>query len=131
MTKPISRQMHGLITDYPYVALISTAPETVGFKDNETATTLCRILAAGILTSSLLTRAEWGLVGAISFKTHLFLDVANGLFAASAPFLFGFASDKRARNTFLVAGAFGIAAGLLSQPKEMNGREQWSEFNDD
>lgn len=123
MTKPISRQMHGLITDYPYVALVSTAPETVGFKDNETATALCRVLAGGILTTSLLTRAEWGLVGALSFKTHLALDVANGLFAASAPFLFGFARDKKARNAFLVAGAFGIAAGLLSQPKEMSVRE--------
>ena len=130
MTKPISRQMHGLITDYPYVALISTAPETVGFKDNETATTLCRMLAGGILTSSLLTRAEWGLVPGISFKTHLVLDVANGLFAASAPFLFGFADDKKARNTFLIAGAFGIAAGLLSQPKEMSRSEQTREFDD-
>ena len=119
MKKPISRQMHGLITDYPYVALVGSAPETVGFKDEKTATTLCRILSGGILASSLLTRAEWGLVGAISFKTHLALDIANGIFSASAPYLFKFADNKRARNFFLVAGAFGIAAGLLSQPKEM------------
>ena len=119
MKKPISRQMHGLVTDYPYVALVGSAPETVGFKDEETAVALCRALAGGILVSSLLTRAEWGLVGALSFKTHLALDVANGLFAASAPYLFGFSENKRARNFFLVAGAFGIAAGLLSQPREM------------
>lgn len=119
MTKPISRQMHGLITDYPYVALVGSAPETVGFTDEKTAVALCRTLAGGILISSLLTRAEWGLVPAISFKAHLALDVANGLFAASAPYLFGFSENKRARNFFLVAGAFGIAAGLLSQPKEM------------
>lgn len=123
MNKPISRQLHGLITDYPYVALVSTAPETFGFKDSETATTLCRALAGGILASSLLTRAEWGLVGGISFKTHLALDVANGVLAAGAPWLFGFSENKRARNFFLVAGAFGIAAGLLSQPKEMAYRE--------
>ena len=124
MTKPISRKMHGLITDYPYVALVSTAPETVGFKDDKTATALCRTLAGGVLTSSLLTRAEWGAVPVISFKTHLFLDVANSLLAASAPWLFGFAGNKRARNFFLVAGAFGIAAGLLSQPQEMPAREK-------
>lgn len=116
--------MHGLITDYPYVALVGSAPETVGFKDNETAATLCRAFAGGILASSLLTRAEWGLVGGISFKMHLALDVANGILAAGAPWLFGFAEDKRARNFFLVAGAFGIAAGLLSQPKEMPYREE-------
>ncbi len=124
MKKPISRQMHGLITDYPYVALVSTAPETFGFKDNETATILCRTLSGGILASSLATRAEWGLFGGISFKTHLALDVANGLLAASAPWLFGFSENKRARNFFLVAGAFGVAAGLLSQPKEMPYREE-------
>ena len=111
--------MHGLVTDYPYVALVSTAPETIGFTDEKTATVLCRALAGGILVGSLLTRAEWGLLSVFSFKTHLAFDVANGLFAASAPYLFGFAENKRARNTFLVAGAFGIAAGLLSQPKEM------------
>ena len=119
MNKPISRQMHGLITDYPYVALFSTAPETVGFAEEKTAATLCRVLSGGILVGSLLTRAEWGAVSVISFKAHLVFDVANGLFAAGAPWLFGFADNKRARNAFLVAGAFGIAAGLLSQPKEM------------
>lgn len=77
MKKPISRPMHGLITDYSDAAMISTAPETISFKDEKTATTLCRALAGGILTSSLLTRAEWDAVPAISFKTHLFLDVAN------------------------------------------------------
>ena len=131
MTKPISRQLHGLITDYPYVALVSTAPEIVGFKDEKAATVLCRMLAGGILTGSLLTRAEWGAVPVISFKTHLALDVANGILAASAPWLFGFAENTRARNFFLVAGAFGIAAGLLSEPKEMSGREQIEEFGED
>lgn len=111
--------MHGLVTDYPYVALFSTAPETVGFENEKTAVTLCRALAGGILVGSLLTRAEWGAVSVVSYKAHLAFDVANGLFAASAPWLFGFADNKRARNTFLVAGAFGIAAGLLSQTNEM------------
>ena len=131
MTKPISRRLHGLITDYPYVALVSTAPETIGFKDEQTATTLCRTLGGGILGSSLLTRAEWGAVPAISFKTHLVLDVVNGLFAASAPWVFGFSENRRARNFFLVAGAFGIAAGLLSQPEEMNKQEQLEKFGED
>ena len=26
MTKPISRPMHGLLTDYPYVLIVGTAP---------------------------------------------------------------------------------------------------------
>lgn len=119
MDKPLTRQMHGLVTDYPYVALVSTAPETVGFRDEKTAALLCRALSGGILLSSLLTRAEWGLVPAFSFKTHLALDVANGAFALAAPWLFGFADNKRARNTFLAMGAIGIFAGTMSEPREM------------
>lgn len=119
MDKPISRQMHGLVTDYPYVAFVSTAPETIGFNEEKTAAALCRVMSVGILLSSLLTRAEWGLLPAISFKAHLALDVANGLFALGAPWLFGFSDNERARNTFLAMGAVGIFAGTMSQPKEM------------
>lgn len=115
MNKPILRQMHGLITDYPYIALVSTAPETARFTAEKTATTLCRALAGGIFVSSLLTRAEWGFVAAIPFKAHLALDVANGLFAAAAPWLFGkqkgaklFSDGGRIRHR---GGTFFRAAG--------------------
>ncbi|WP_139921566.1 hypothetical protein [Hymenobacter sp. DG01] len=119
MKQPISRVQHGF-TDYSYIPAVATAPETVGFTDEKTATTLCRVLAGNILLTSLFTRAEWGLVRAMPYKAHLMADVAVGAFAASAPWLFGFAENKRARNTFLVAGAFGLMAGLLSRPEEMS-----------
>lgn len=35
---------------------------------------------------------------------------------AATPRLFGFADDRRARNTFLAVGVVGILAGLLSRP---------------
>lgn len=53
------------------------------------------------------------------YKAHLAADTAVGLFALAAPWLFGFSHNERARNAFLVMGAFGIAAGSLSQPEEM------------
>ncbi len=111
--------MHGLIADYPYVALVGTAPETVGFTDEKTAATLCRVMSGGVLLSALLTRAEWGLVRAIPFKTHLVLDVASGILAVGAPYLFGFSGNKRARNVFLAMGAAGFAAGFFTQAREM------------
>ncbi len=119
MNKPISRKMHGLLTDYPYIALVSTAPATVGFSDNKPAATLARVLSSGILASSLFTRAEWGLFRTMSYKTHLVIDTLGGATALVAPWLFGFAKNTRARNTFLVMGAFGLMAGLLSKPEEM------------
>ncbi len=118
MNKPISRKQHGF-TDYSYIPLVATAPETVGFTDNETATTLCRVLSGGILASSLFTRAEWGLFKTMPYKTHLTLDTLNGALAVAAPWLFGFSKNTRARNTFLAIGAFGLMAGLLSKPGEM------------
>ncbi|MCU1288466.1 MAG: hypothetical protein JWN60_695 [Acidobacteria bacterium] len=120
--------MHGLLTDYPYVAFVSIAPETLGFTEEKRAKTLCRFVSSGILASSFLTRAEWGLIPAISYKTHLALDVANGLFAASAPWLFGFSRNKRARNTFLAMGIVGILAGTLSKSNEMTEAEMQRKF---
>ena len=118
MEKPISRQQHGF-TDYSYVPLVATAPALVGFDDQPTAVALTRVLSGSILATSLLTRAEWGLIKVIPFKAHLIADTAVGLFALSAPWLFGFSGHTKARNTFLAAGVFGIMAGLLSKPDEM------------
>ncbi len=118
MTKPISRQQHGL-SDYSYIPLVALSPELAGFADEEKAANLARILSGNILLSSLFTRAEWGLVKVIPFKMHLAADTAVGAFALAAPWLFGFAHNTRARDAFLVAGAFGMMAGLLSEPEEM------------
>ena len=105
--------------DYSYAALVSKSPEMIGFRDEETATVLCRIVGSAVFTSSLMTRYELGLVRVFPFKTHLTLDVAAGLFTLGAPWLFGFSRNRAARNTFVVAGAVSIAAGLLTEPKEM------------
>jgi len=118
MEQPISRKQHGF-TDYGYIPLALALPKLAGFEDEKKAVTLTQVLAGNILTSSLLTRAEWGLVKKIPFKAHLALDVAVGAFAASAPWLFGFAKNKAARNSFLLLGAFGLMAGTLSKPEEM------------
>jgi hypothetical protein len=55
----------------------------------------------------------------LPFKAHLALDVANGLLAAGAPWLFGIARHKAARNAFLFLGTFGLLAGGLPRPEEM------------
>ena len=118
MRKPISRPMHGF-TDYPYVAAVSSAPELFGFADEEAAARLCRVLSGGILVSSVLTRAEWGFVRVVPYRTHLALDVLVSAGVLAAPWLLGFAGNARARNTFIAMGAFGLMAGLLSRPEEL------------
>lgn len=123
MNQPISRRQHAF-TDYSYVPLVAAAPDLVGFREERTATTLCYVLSSSVLVSSLFTRAEWGLVRAIPYKAHLAFDTLGGLTALSAPWLFGFAKNRKARNTFLAIGVFGLLAGLLSKPEEMPARPQ-------
>ena len=111
--------MHGWVTEYPYVALVSTAPKTVGFTEVKPAVTLCRILSGSILVSSLLTRAEWGVFRVLPYKAHLLLDILGGVLALSSPWLFGFSRPEKARDTLVTAGIFGILAGTLSKENEM------------
>lgn len=118
MTKPISRQQHGLI-DYAYVPLVAAAPMLAHFTDQPMAIRLARLMSGTALASALFTRAEWGLVKAVPFKTHLIGDATFGSLGLAAPWLFGFASHTRARHTFLAIGALGFMASLLSRPDDM------------
>lgn len=123
MAKPISRQMHA-VTDYAYAAFIAAAPELIGYKENETATALSRVVGGEVTLASLMTRYELGLVPAMSFKAHLTGDIVVGLLTMTAPWLFGFSENRRARNTFLGFGAFSVMAGLLTEPREMSENQQ-------
>jgi len=118
MKNPISRQAHGII-DYAYGAIVATLPEMAGFKEEESATKLCRVIAGGALAYSLLTKAEWGAAKVIPFKTHLLIDSTTSVFALAAPWLLGFSHNKRARNSVLIAGLVGLAASLLTEREEM------------
>ena len=118
MKKLISRQTHAVM-DYGYAALVSASPEMMGFKNEETATALCRTVGGAVLASSLMTRYELGLLRVLPFKAHLAFDVAAGLFTIGAPWLFGFSQNRTARNAFLAAGAISVAAGMLTEPREM------------
>jgi hypothetical protein len=118
MKKPISRSQHGF-TDYSYIPTVFIAPKLVGFEDEEKAVLMTRVLSGTILLSSMVTRAEWGVFKKMPYKAHLALDMAGGGLALVSPWVFGFADNKKARNTFLVAGLFGLMAGLLSRPEEM------------
>lgn len=118
MNRPISRQQHGLL-DYGYVPLVAAAPNLLGFAVNKTPATLARAIAGGVLATTLMTRAEWGLVKVLPFKAHLAADVVVGALSLGAPWLFGFAKDTRARNAFLGIGVLGLMVDLLTQPTEM------------
>ena len=116
--QPISRRAHGW-TDYSYVPGVLAAPRLAGFTGDATPARLTRAFAGAIALSSVFTRAEWGVVKVMPYTAHLALDAGVGAFALAAPWVFGFAGDRRARNTFLAMGVVGLLAGLLSRPEEM------------
>ncbi|PNY79479.1 SPW repeat domain-containing protein [Deinococcus koreensis] len=118
MAKPISRRLHGA-ADYSYAAAIVAAPRLFGFQDDSTAVRTCQVMGAGVLLATLLTRAEWGAVRVIPFRTHLAADFGAGLLAMGAPWLFGFSGNARARTAFLAFGATSVLASRLTQPEEM------------
>jgi hypothetical protein len=121
-TPLIPRPLHG-VADYLYVPTVAAAPDLFGFAHNQKAARICRVVSGGVLASTLLTRAEWGVLKLMPYKVHLLLDFAAGLGAMGMPWLAGFARDRRARNTFLAIGAISVGASLLSgvfsQPEEM------------
>ncbi|MEH2422430.1 MAG: hypothetical protein V7K48_16405 [Nostoc sp.] len=43
--------------------------------------------------------------------------------AISLPWLFGFADNALLRNAFVIISAFGVCAGLLCQPEEMDSKQ--------
>lgn len=119
MIRLISRQLHGVLTDYPYVVVNLAAPYLFGFSNVPSAVLATRIFAAIILFGSLLTRAEWGLFRVVPYRLHLLLDATLGLFVVASPWVFGFADVPAAKFFAIAAGIFGIGAGTLSKTDEM------------
>ena len=117
MRQPVSRRQHG-IADYLYVPAVAAAPMLAGFTST-TPTRLARLFSASTLLSAFFTRAEWGVVKVMPYRTHLAIDAATGVASLAAPWLGGFAHDVRARNTFLAMGIVALAAVALSRPDEM------------
>ena len=121
MFQPISRKQHG-IADYSYVPSVMAAPNLARFADDTTPARLSRAFAATSLANTLFTRAEWGVVKVLPYKAHLAIDAVSGVAAIAAPWMFGFANDRRARNTFLAMGLTTLAVTLMSRPEEMSAR---------
>jgi hypothetical protein len=112
-TPLIPRPLHGA-ADYLYVPVVAAAPALFGFAHHKTPARLARIVSGGVLASTLLTRAEWGVWKLMPYKAHLTLDFAAGLGTMALPWLAGFARHRRVRNTFLAFGAISVGASLLS-----------------
>ncbi|GAA4916827.1 hypothetical protein GCM10023313_20510 [Mucilaginibacter defluvii] len=113
MNKPISRDIHILI-DYSYAAIVPLLPELAGFSKLRMAKTACRLLGAGALGYTLLTKAPYTALRVLPFRAHLVIDAAVSLLALATPWLLGFSRNSAARNTLVTVGLAGLSVNLLT-----------------
>ncbi len=110
--KFITRRLHGWL-DYIVALLLIVAPYLFGFANGGPEQRVTIGLGIATILYSLLTKYELGVFGIIPFPVHLILDILNGLFLASSPWLLGFANRVWAPH--LVIGCVELVVISLTQ----------------
>ena len=105
MKKPISPRMHGVLD---YSTLLTTAATARLLNFSRPAARTALGWAAGYGALSALTDYPLAVRRTVPFRTHGMVDATLGLMLPMAPWLFGFARDRKARNFF-----FGLTALTL------------------
>jgi hypothetical protein len=113
----VPRPVHAVL-DYLYAAAALAAPKVGGFEDEPKAKLVCQAHAIATFKTSALTDYELGIIKKIPFKVHLMIDAGAAVFGLAAPWLFGFAHNKRARNTILGLAIFELLAVAMSKKDE-------------
>jgi hypothetical protein len=108
----ITTRVHGILDYLVGVALI-VAPWLFNFAAGGAETMIPVILGAGIIALSLITNYELGLVGILSMRNHLRIDIIAGIFLAASPWIFGFAGLVWAPH--VIVGLLLIGTGSMTQ----------------
>jgi hypothetical protein len=103
MMRKLAPLPHAVI-DYVWAAHMMSAPHLLGFANNKQAARCSFNSGVAILGLSLLTRYPLGAIKAIPFPVHGVIEALAGVGTAAAPWLYGFAKDKRATWTHLISG---------------------------
>jgi hypothetical protein len=113
MNKAVSPKTHAII-GYLVGIVLFFAPNIFGFNDNGgAAVAIPRIVAIVLLISELTSANGLSLLGVISMRAHVIMDVVAGLFLAVSPWLFGFYNQgSNAWLPHLIAGL--MYTGLAS-----------------
>ena len=101
------------VVDYVFAAQMLTAPSLLGFARDKRATRCSLYSGAAILGLSLFTRYPLGAVKAIPFPVHGVIEALAGISNIAAPWLYGFAGNKRAKWLHILSGlaTLGVVAG--------------------
>ncbi len=112
MQQPLTPTAHG-VADYVSAATFAAAPSLITM--SPPAAKLARSLGAGYAGLSAMTEYPLGLAKVVPFPVHLTMDALMAPVLAAAPWLFGFADDRPARNFFIAMAAVTAVVTSLSQ----------------
>lgn len=110
---PIPPQIHGIL-DYPLAAVLIAGPLVLNFDENA-ATVLALIIGAAAALLAVGTAWSRGIVRVIPPLLHGVLDVLATTALIVLPFLAGFSDDGTATAFYVITGAGGLAATLLTR----------------
>jgi len=107
--KLINSKMHGIL-DYVLVFMLSMAPFIFNLDEESIHCRLLMVTGLLVLLVSLLTDFEFFLVKVFSFKIHLIIDVALGIFLAISPLLFDLSGHSIVPHIVLGLAIIGTSA---------------------
>jgi hypothetical protein len=110
---PISPRVHGTL-DYLLAAALIAVPLAVDFHD-DTATVLMLVLGGAATLLAIGTNWSTGIIRILPPVVHGVADVAATIVLIIAPFVLGFTDDTVATVLYVVIGAGGLGATLLTR----------------
>lgn len=110
---PISPRVHGML-DYPLAAALIAVPLAVAF-DDDVATVLMLVLGGAAALLAIGTNWSTGIIRILPPALHGVADIVATIVLIIAPFVLGFSDDTAATVLYVVIGAGGLAATLLTR----------------
>jgi hypothetical protein len=110
---PISPRVHGML-DYLLAAALIAVPLAVDFHD-DTATVLMLVLGGAATLLAIGTNWSTGIIRILPPVLHGVADVGATIVLIVAPFVLGFTDDTVATVLYVVIGAGGLGATLLTR----------------
>lgn len=110
----VGTKIHGLLDYLLGIALIS-APLLLNMAPDGAETWVPALVGLAVIVYSLFTNYELGLWKYISVRTHLWLDLVNGIILCFSPWLFGF--SHLVWTPHFLLGVIMICISLVTKPR--------------
>ncbi len=115
--------VHGVL-DYLMGFALIVLPWTLGLSRDGAETWVPLIVGTAVMSYSLITRYELGLLPLVSMRQHLWLDALGGLLLAFSPWIFGFAGLVYLPHLVVGLAEFSAALFTETEPSVESARQE-------